>query len=177
MKKILLLLIYLSFILTFNAFATEPVTDNRGAPSSSQDMPMRERGQGRMGMPPRGENGQFPQPPEGWDGQPSEGFNGQRPQMPQGSNMPFEDMNGQKPLGDTSDSQEASQQQVGGNSEVQQNPFMPAGGMNGQFPGNMQNGQAAEPKSFVETYSTPIISMILLALAYVFVIFYKRKHY
>ena len=117
MKKILLLLIYLSFILTFNAFATEPVTDNRGAPSSSQDMPMRERGQGRMGMPPRGENGQFPQPPEGWDGQPSEGFNGQRPQMPQGSNMPFEDMNGQKPLGDTSDSQEASQQQVGGNSE------------------------------------------------------------
>lgn len=30
---------------------------------------------------------------------------------------------------------------------------------------------------FIKTYSTPVISLILLALAFVFVIFYKRKKY
>ncbi len=57
------------------------------------------------------------------------------------------------------------------------------GGMGG-FPGNMQNfnGQAQEEVpmtflGFVQTYSTPITSVILLALAFVFVIFYRRKNY
>ncbi len=52
-----------------------------------------------------------------------------------------------------------------------------------RFPGNMQNGQNAvkeEPlgfSGFVKTYSTPITSVILLALAFVFVVFYRRKNY
>ena len=57
------------------------------------------------------------------------------------------------------------------------------GGM-GNFPGNMQsfNGQTQEsqPKGFlgfVETYSTPIISVVLLGLAFIFIIFYRRKNY
>ena len=52
------------------------------------------------------------------------------------------------------------------------------------FSGNMQNfnGQTQEvaPKGFsgfIKTYSTPIISVILLGLAFIFVIFYRRKNY
>ena len=75
-------------------------------------------------------------------------------------------------------SKESGQMQ-GGNS-----PFggeMPEG-MNG-FPGNMQSGQntAAEQPTgflgFVKTYSTPITSVVLLGLAFIFVIFYRRKNY
>ena len=57
------------------------------------------------------------------------------------------------------------------------------GGMGG-FSGNMQNfnGQTQEeqPKGFlgfIKTYSTPITSVVLLGLAFIFVIFYRRKNY
>ena len=56
------------------------------------------------------------------------------------------------------------------------------GGMSG-FPGNMQSGQdtATEQSTgflgFVKTYSTPITSVVLLGLAFIFVIFYRRKNY
>jgi len=60
---------------------------------------------------------------------------------------------------------------------------MPAG-MKGDFSGSMQKNSAqteeAETMSFwefVKTYSTPIASVILLALAFIFVIFYRRKNY
>lgn len=60
----------------------------------------------------------------------------------------------------------------------------PSGDMQGGFPGNMQSNsrqtQEAEPMtfgSFVKTYSTPITSVILLTLAFIFVIFYRRKNY
>ena len=58
------------------------------------------------------------------------------------------------------------------------------GRMQGGFHGNMQNNnqqtKEAEPMTFwgfVKTYSTPITSVILLALAFIFVIFYRRKNY
>lgn len=61
--------------------------------------------------------------------------------------------------------------------------FVPPEGMGG-FRGNMQNNSErtteAEPLTFwgfVKTYSTPITSVILLALAFIFVIFYRRKNY
>ena len=69
---------------------------------------------------------------------------------------------------------------------------IPPEGMNrGQMPegmeeslGNMQNDnmntQVEQPTdflSFVKTYSTPITSVILLVLAFIFVIFYRRKNY
>lgn len=73
------------------------------------------------------------------------------------------------------------------NHDTEENPQfegrMP-GGMQGSFPGNMQNNNQqtkdAEPMTFwgfVKTYSTPIASVILLALAFIFVIFYRRKNY
>jgi len=73
------------------------------------------------------------------------------------------------------------------NHDTEENPQfegrMP-GGMQGGFPGNMQNNNQqtkdAEPMTFwgfVKTYSTPIASVIFLALAFIFVIFYRRKNY
>ena len=53
----------------------------------------------------------------------------------------------------------------------------------GRFPGEVQNGQntaAEQPTGFVgivKTYSTPITSVVLLGLAFIFVIFYRRKNY
>ncbi len=55
------------------------------------------------------------------------------------------------------------------------------GGRPGGFPGMPnQQAQTETPKTFKELvmeYITPIISVVLLALAFVFVIFYKRKNY
>lgn len=47
---------------------------------------------------------------------------------------------------------------------------------------NMQNNPGMNSESFgftafLKEYTTPVISIILLALAFVFVIFYKRKNY
>ena len=59
-------------------------------------------------------------------------------------------------------------------------PEMPNGEMP---PGMTEQEQEAEGKAeniiltFVKMYSTPIISVVLLAFAFVFVIFYKRKSY
>ena len=71
-----------------------------------------------------------------------------------------------------------------GHTQSGNSPFggqMPEG--MGGFPGNMQSGQNAATEQptgflgFVKTYSTPITSVVLLGLAYLFVVFYKRKHY
>ena len=59
----------------------------------------------------------------------------------------------------------------------------------GQMPGNMggfsrsmqtsQNGEAQTGGfwGFVKTYSAPVVSVLLLGLAFIFVIFYRRKNY
>ena len=48
----------------------------------------------------------------------------------------------------------------------------------GGFPMNMQTDATAEQDAgFFKTYSTPITSLVLLALAFVFVLLYKRKNY
>ena len=58
----------------------------------------------------------------------------------------------------------------------------------GGFPGQMSPGMTEQEQStdeisenkiltFVKSYSTPITSIVLLLLAFVFVIFYKRKNY
>ena len=92
--------------------------------------------------------------------------NGERPPMPADGEMP------QRPEGETTADKETE---------------MPQGGMGGRgsFGGMMQPGQnTPETEStpmtftgFLKEYQTPIISVILLALAFVFVIFYKRKRF
>ena len=64
---------------------------------------------------------------------------------------------------------------------------MPDGGIfqegQGGIPVSMQNNNntVAEKETgflgFIKTYSTPITSVFLLILAFIFVIFYKRKNY
>lgn len=77
--------------------------------------------------------------------------------------------------------QGAEEQPQGGRGNMGTPPY---GGMRGGFPGNMQNNnqqtQETEPMTFlgfIKTYSTPITSVILLALAFIFVVFYRRKNY
>ena len=59
----------------------------------------------------------------------------------------------------------------------------PFGGGMGGFSGNMTNSQntvsnqSAGFLGFVKTYSTPVTSIILLGLAFIFVVFYRRKNY
>ena len=59
-------------------------------------------------------------------------------------------------------------------------PEMP----NGEMPSDMMEQEKSIDETvgnkiltFAKTYSTPIISVVLLAFAFVFVIFYKRKNY
>lgn len=68
--------------------------------------------------------------------------------------------------------------------EMPQGDFDPSKMPEGGFDGNVQNStQSTQPEQekgfigFVKNYSTPVISVILLILAYVFVFFYKRKSY
>ena len=74
--------------------------------------------------------------------------------------------------------------QGGWNMIPEQNGGIPAGdfrGNRGDMP-NFQNptSQVNQDKSFIDIlkeYFTPILSLILLAFAFLFVIFYKRKKY
>lgn len=87
----------------------------------------------------------------------------------------------------SAETQEVSQEE---NSEDDKKSFEKGGGMpeGMQFPGGngfpgMENqtetegSQQAGFTGFLKTYSTPITSVILLFLAFLFVVFYKRKHY
>lgn len=66
-----------------------------------------------------------------------------------------------------------------------QNGEMPQSGIGGGqapdgMPNNTQNTEAEQSEGFIgviKTYPTPITSVILLILAFVFVFFYKRKQY
>ncbi len=188
LKKVIPIVLMLCLLFSISVMAENenPVSEET-IPEVSQQMPQgaEERpqgGRGNMGMPPSDDmQGRTP------------------PNMPSGE-MPSEGMNrGQRPSGnftppqnnDTNNNAEATTPQDGDTSaENSQIPNgnhqfggqMP-GGMGG-FPGNMQNfnGQTQEEVpmtflGFVKTYSTPITSVILLALAFVFVVFYRRKNY
>ena len=47
------------------------------------------------------------------------------------------------------------------------------------FPGmqSADSGQTETDSNFFKTYSTPITALFLLLLAFIFVIFYRRKHF
>ena len=207
LKKVIPIVLALCLIFGMSAMAenTSAVTDGSAA-GASQQMPQGERpqgGRGNMGMPPGGDmqgrtppnmpNGEMPQgeftPPEGFN--PPEGFT---PPQNAGEFTPPQNGVNQNPETatppandgavtenqQTQENGEESNQTQGGNS-----PFggqMPEG--MGGFSGNMQNfnGQTQDdvPKGFlgfVKTYSTPITSVVLLGLAFIFVIFYRRKNY
>ena len=162
-------------------------------------------GRGNMGMPPSGDmnrktppnmpNGEMPQgeftPPEGFT-PPSGEFT--PPQNSGGFTPPQNntDANGKEavtpPANDSAVTenkqiQETDEESNQGSDDDKQFGGLMPGDMGG-FSGNAQNfnGQTQEeqPKGFlgfVKTYSTPITSVVLLGLAFIFVIFYRKKNY
>ncbi len=207
LKKVIPIVVALCLIFSISVMAenTSAVPDG-SADGALQKMSQGERPQGRrgnMGMPSNGDmqgrtppdmlNGEMPKgeftPPEGFT-PPNGEFT--PPQNTGEFTVPRNDVK--------TNSSEASELNAdsGVTKENQQTPEngeqsgqtggrnqhfggqMP-GGM-GNFPGVMQNfnGQEDVPKGFsgfVKTYSTPITSVVLLGLAFIFVIFYRRKNY
>lgn len=158
-------------------------------PQTQQNQGQRPGG-GRGGMPQMGEmpSGEFT-PPEGFTL--PEGFT--PPQM-EGEFTPPQ--RNESNVNTPALTPEAGEESVRENGQTTENsqaaaetqqenvPFggqMPEG--MGSFPGNMQNSRdtATEQETgflgFVKTYSTPILSVVLLGLAFLFVIFYRRKNY
>lgn len=207
LKKVIPIVVVLCLIFGISAMAenTSAVTDGSAA-GASQQMPQGERpqgGRGNMGMPPSGDmqgrtpsnmpNGEMPQgeftPPEGFtppNGEftPPQNAGEFAPPQSNANNtetpVPKTDTGITEENQQTQENGEESNQFPGGNQQF--GGQMP-GGMGG-FPGNMQNfnGQTQEdaPKGFlgfVKTYSTPITSVVFLGLAFIFVIFYRRKNY
>ena len=197
LKKVIPIVILLCLIFSISVIAeNEMPTSEDTVTEVSEQMPQgaEERPQGvrrNMGTPPSGAmqgrtppnmpNGEMPQgeftPPEGFT-----------PPQNAGEFAPPESSknNAEAVTPPANENVTTENKQTQGNgTESNQTPGrnQQFGGMGG-FPGNMQNfnGQTQEdaPKGFlgfVKTYSTPITSVVLLGLAFIFVIFYRRKNY
>ena len=166
LKKVIPIVIALCLILSISAMAENINGENESrAPQVSGQMPA------DAGARPQGARGPMGAPPEG------------EFVPPEGGGVPKQDANANSNAENTpqpEDNAAGNPQIPGGNRQF--GGQMP-GGMGG-FPGNMQNfnGQTQEEQptgfwGFARTYSTPITSVILMALAYIFVIFYRRKNY
>ena len=188
LKKVIPIVISLCLIFSISVMAeNEMPTSGETVPEALEQVPQGDRG--NMGIPPSGDMQDRPSPTMPNGKTPREGMN--RGQKPSGEVTPpqnTESGNTEKVTQSTSaveESETSTDEQNNHNTE--ENPQfegrMP-GGMQGGLPDNMQinsgQTQEAEPMtfgSFVKTYSTPITSVILLALAFIFVIFYRRKNY
>lgn len=174
-----------------DAPAEQPVT-NDGAPMQGGG---RQGGGGRMGMPPdrNMNNGEPPQMPDGEMPTPPDGAFPPAPdgttEPPQGEESIQSESNGQLQKPEENNTADTASQAADESASRPQRGDMP-GNMVGQengfggMPSDMQANEAvAETDTsggivgFLKTYSTPITSVILLALAFVFVLFYKKKQY
>ncbi len=142
----------------------------QGNPESFMEMP--------QGTPPEGmELPEGVEPPQGKEGFPGSEQGRQRNTDNTQNEQPTDETgeNAQQPQG-----QDGNQQQEQ-NAEAMTPPNMDFGG--GNMPGGFgrNNTQVeTEPMTFmgfIKEYQTPIISVILLLLAFVFVKLYKRKNY
>ena len=190
LKKVIPIVISLCLIFGISVMAENEIPTSEETvpevleqiPQGAEEQPQGDRG--NMGTPPSGDM-QGRTPPTMPNGKiPREGMN--RGQKPSGEVTPPQ--NTEKVTQSTSavEESEASTDEQNNHNTEENSQFegrMP-GGMQGGFPSNMQNNNQqtkdAEPMTFwgfVKTYSTPITSVILLALAFIFVIFYRRKNY
>ena len=172
LKKVITIVLMLCLIFSISVMTVTAVGETQ-------------QGGGRGGMHPMGEmpQGEFT-PPEGFT-PPQNAGEFTPPQNDVKTNStettePNADAGIAEESQQTQENGEQSTQTQGGNQQF--GGQMP--GDMGGFPGNMQNfnGQTQEdtPKGFlgfVKTYSTPITSVVLLGLAFIFVIFYRRKNY
>ncbi len=185
-KKILICSMCLMLLLGVSVSAQREMP--QGNPPSNMEMP--------QGNPPSGMQRPQGTPPEGMElpegaelpqgmSEDREVFSGgEQGQIPQGNTEDTQTENGQQAdeTGENANQpQEQGQNQQGQNAEAMTPPNMNFGG------GNMPEGfnfggtqTEAEPMTFmgfVKEYQTPIISVVLLLFAFVFVKLYKRKNY
>ena len=199
LKKVIPIVILLCLIFSISVIAeNEMPTSEDTVTEVSEQMPQgaEERPQGvrrNMGTPPSGDMQNPGTPPNVSNStMPPKGMN--RGQKPSGEITPPQNAEVDSAVNvpqstpaakETAENTTSTDEQ--NNHDTEENPQfegrMP-GGMQGGFPGNIQNNNQqtkdAEPMTFwgfVKTYSTPIASVILLALAFIFVIFYRRKNY
>ncbi len=171
-KKILIISLCLILAFSVVSFAEE-VPQERQMPQGNMERQRPQDGQrpdGGMGGG-RGGMGADMQPPEMTEGE-----------MPE--NMPSP-RNPEEQQADNTQQSQTDLTHEGQTQETEQNFPQRGqgmqGGFQGQMNGDMQQATAQnQSKSFTDIlkeYSTPVISVILLALAFLFVIFYKRKNY
>ncbi len=169
-KKILICGMCLMLLLGVSVSAQREMP--QGNPPSNMEMP--------QGTPPEGmELPEGIEPPQGMS-ETREGFpSGEQGQRPQGNTEDTQTENGQR-ADETGENANQPQEQ-GQNAQQMPPPNMDFGG--GNMPGGFDFGGTqteTEPMTFigfVKEYQTPIISVVLLLLASVFVKFYKRKNY
>ncbi len=189
LKKVISIVFLLCFIFSVTTMAeNENIVIEGNAPKAIEQIP--QGGRENMGVPPSVDMGGNPAPsmprPDIQSGNISrdERPAGNFGQLPNNANN-----NGEIPKGQTDGNAQGGEMQIPGFNGQFDGQFngqfngQRLGGMGG-FPGDMQNTnqetQEETPKGFwgfVKTYSTPVISVILLGLAFIFVVFYKRKNY
>ena len=171
-KSILFALAFCLAFAALNVFcAAQESLESAPAQESTQmpqgEMPQMPYQRGGMRGGRRMPNGEMPQMPQG-----------NAPEMPAGSVPASPDA--------TAPDNEIAPSDGAANEGITPPPgydFHGEGDFGGQFDGeNFSNPTQeveieAQEHNFFEEYFTPIISVILLALAFVFVIFYKRKNY
>ncbi len=174
-KKILISAMCLMLLLGVSVSAQREMP--QGNPESFMGMP--------QGTPPGGmELPEGVEPPQGMQGN-REGFSGgEQGQRPQG-NTDNTQIENEQPTDETGENAQQPQEQ-GENQQGQNAEAMPPLNMNfggGEMSEGFNFGGAqteAEPMTFigfVKEYQTPIISVVLLLFAFVFVKLYKRKNY
>ena len=187
-KKILPIILCLMLVFGISVSATNtqgdtPTENNQ----TTEEMPNRQErpqggGRGNMGIPPEMPNGEMPPKlPEGMT--PPEMPNDEMPPQINGqANAENQQQSGQSSSGSNAENATATEGNTNPNAIGRGEGEM--GGFRGEIPPGMtEQEQKTEEKAenkiltFVKTYSTPIISVVLLAFAFLFVIFYKRKSY
>lgn len=155
-KRILPIILCLCLIFGINAMALNPDYDtNADTPAVSEEIPVQE--EGRMHGGPGDMAGHHP------DGENAP--DDKVPDMPNGDMMPPEGVeNGEK--------NKFPNESLGMGDEI----------VNDDIKNNNENTEKISEEQngiieFIKTYSTPVISVILLMFAFIFVKFYKRKNY
>jgi len=183
------------FVLSACVFA-ETVTDEAAESTNAveENALPQERGGfggGRPGSGMRGgQMGEGMQPPQMSNGEMPEGEGIQPPQMPQGDTAAEDTlMPNDRAANKETTNADSSQTQIDSSAMAETEPDFGSGDMQGRFPERMPqqtddetNQQKQSEKTntaagFLKEYSTPVTSIVLLALAFVFVKFYKRKTY
>lgn len=176
-KRILPILLSLCFIPNICVFAANPNNNpNSEAPAAAAETPEEEKHsqqQGNMQIPQQNGMNRGELPPQNNDENTAE--------LPiENSPQNSENTNAKTPDSSNDNKQNGGKAPTPNEDDARFKNQIPGGIGDGDMRFNTQNTET-EPTTFlgrlIKNYPTPVTSVILLALAFVFVIFYKRKHY